>query len=208
MASPRKYFWLVNLVFLALGAWLVAGIVNALTAHEIRASDQPADLTRPLPATRMVLPKSDNNRIIVERNYFESAVVKPDEPELSPEVKAFLERITPHLTRKTIDRVFVMGQAFEKGEELFVHCNIVEGRFCYFIEREKLAYYDGTYDPEIENDAHRLPEDLAVAITDQVGAKHIEHARNNGIKIHCSRQPPTCEVDWGWGKGWQALTVR
>ncbi|HUU00358.1 MAG TPA: hypothetical protein VM425_02855 [Myxococcota bacterium] len=207
-ASSNKYFWLVNLLFLALGAWLIAGIINALTAHEIRASEQPADLTRPLPTVRKVFPKGDNNRIIVERNYFESTVVKPDEPELSPEVKALLDQIEPHLNRKTIDRIFAVGKAFEKDEGLFLHCNIVEGRFCYFVESEMLATYDGTYDPKIENEVQRLSKDLAIAITDQVGAKHIEHARNNGVKIRCTRLPPTCEVDWGWGKGWQPLSIR
>jgi hypothetical protein len=204
--SSNRYFWLLNLLFLALGAWLVAGMINALTAHEIRALERPADLNRPLP--RKTLPEGANNRIIVDRNYFDSAVAKTDEPELSPEVKAYLEKIEPHLSRKTVDRIFEAGKTFGNKQRLHFHCHIFEGCFCYFIEEEKLARYDGTHDPEIENDAHRLPNDLAVEITDQVGPKHIEHAKNDCVKVRCTRQPSACEADWGWGKGWQELTIR
>lgn len=74
----KKYFWTVNLAFLAMGAWLLAGTINVVIAHKLRA----------LPSFAVRAPKnkhrgglhnkiSENNHIIVDRNYFNSAMAEP-----------------------------------------------------------------------------------------------------------------------------------
>jgi len=72
-----KYFWTVNLVFLALAAWLVAGTVNAVIAHKIR----PKIVLAAEKSSRRTEAKTqiiENNNIIVEKNFFGSAMEKPE----------------------------------------------------------------------------------------------------------------------------------
>ena len=76
-AVLKQYFWVFNLVFLAIAAWLMAGIINVGVAHKLRplpsaTSDNPRKST-----LRRDLPEQDeNNNVIVERNFFQSALTK------------------------------------------------------------------------------------------------------------------------------------
>jgi len=76
-AVLKQYFWVTNLVFLAIAAWLVAGIINVGVAHKLRpfpsaTSDSPrtSSLPHDLPEQNV------DNRVIVERNFFQSALTK------------------------------------------------------------------------------------------------------------------------------------
>jgi len=206
----KKYFWLINLVFLALGACLIASTINVIVTHEIRELPTTNDIPLSLRNRGCSFVKKKSNRIIVERNYFESAKAAPKKSNLSPEVEAYLRKLKPHLTSETIARLFESGKAFtfkhDGSDHLYVHCHIVEGRYCHFIEKERFAFYsyNSYYDPEIENEAHRAPPDLAVKVINEIGPKHIDHAKNNGVKLICRRskkkkKPPSCQIDWGWG---------
>ncbi|HSA22295.1 MAG TPA: hypothetical protein P5076_12645, partial [Myxococcota bacterium] len=77
METVKKHFWAVNLLFLAGWAWMLAGSINGVIAHKLR--ELPA-LTGASPAKARagredVLTAS--NQIIIERNYFGSAMAKP-----------------------------------------------------------------------------------------------------------------------------------
>jgi hypothetical protein len=204
-----KYFWVINLVLLALGACLIAAIINVVVTHQIRELPTTNDIPHSPQNKGSSFVKSKSNRIIVKRNYFESSTVPPKKLELSPEMEAYLRKLEPHLSRHSITQLFEFGKGFifehEGSDHLYVHCHIVEGRECHFIEKDKFAFYDGLYDPDINNKAHSAPRELAVKVTDEIGPKHIEHAKNNGVKLSCTRpknkkQPPTCDIDWGWGE--------
>jgi general secretion pathway protein C len=75
----KKYFWTINLLFLALGAWLLAGTINVVVAHKLR----------PMPSITKDASKKQHHRrkpghlsssqIVVERNYFGSAMAVPIE---------------------------------------------------------------------------------------------------------------------------------
>ncbi len=69
----EKYFWTLNLVFLAAGAWLLAGTVNTVAAHKLRpsfslAAERSKDTADP--KTRQLV----SNQIVVDRNLFDSAL--------------------------------------------------------------------------------------------------------------------------------------
>lgn len=78
-ALVKKYFWLINLAFLFVGAWLLAGTINVVVAHKLRslpALPEKAKKSRTIVKTQR---KNDNNHVIVDRNYFESAMAVPVE---------------------------------------------------------------------------------------------------------------------------------
>jgi len=108
-AIVKKYFWTVNLVFLALGAWLLAGTVNVVVAHKLQ----------PLPAISKEKPSNkshsrgkgnnDNNRVIVDRNYFGSATAIPVEE--NPE--------------ENQEQQLAMGAAGEEGQPSDLRASLV-----------------------------------------------------------------------------------
>ncbi|HUU03329.1 MAG TPA: type II secretion system protein GspC [Myxococcota bacterium] len=83
----KKYFWTVNLLFLALGAWLLAGTINVVVAHKLRAlpsfavhgskNKQFANYQNKI---------SDDNQVIIERNYFNSAMAEPVPENSGPDI--------------------------------------------------------------------------------------------------------------------------
>jgi hypothetical protein len=120
-----------------------------------------------------------------------------------------------HVTPSIIERLFGDGTAFvhkRDGQESFnIYCHIVEGNWCYFVEHEKIESYDGCYDPEIDNESHQINRKFARQIINELGPKFIEHSKNNGVKVRCSRSVKTqkiggCDVDRGGG--WKPLPVR
>jgi general secretion pathway protein C len=79
-AIMKKYFWTVNLVFLALGAWLLAGTINVVVAHKLRPMPSVSkDLSKRTQGKRKTR-QTDNNQTIIDRNYFGSAMAEPIEP--------------------------------------------------------------------------------------------------------------------------------
>ena len=79
-AVVKKHFWLVNLVFLALGAWLLAGSINGVIAHKLRqipSMNLQASKASSLPR-QSTEPSRDYQRI-TDLNYFESALTTPVE---------------------------------------------------------------------------------------------------------------------------------
>ncbi|MBN2493809.1 MAG: SGNH/GDSL hydrolase family protein [Deltaproteobacteria bacterium] len=130
--------------------------------------------------------------------------------EPGPALAAWLARMQPHLSRESVERAFAARSA--GSTQLHLVCHVVEGRACYFATAEALAGFDGRYDPEIERPDRRLPDELEVAILDQINVEFIEHARHNCVKLRCARAGPggpqlACEIDWGWGKGWEPLAL-
>ncbi|RLB53479.1 MAG: general secretion pathway protein GspC [Deltaproteobacteria bacterium] len=75
----KNYFWLLNLLFLLLGAWLLAGTVNAVIAHKLRPLPTVPAKSSPArrPATNL---EQEDNQVVVERNLFNSALAQPQEP--------------------------------------------------------------------------------------------------------------------------------
>ncbi len=65
-----KYFWTLNLVFIAAGAWLLAATLNVVCEHELRPT---LEVSHPLEDT-IAAPQFDKNcqrnQIVIERNYF------------------------------------------------------------------------------------------------------------------------------------------
>ena len=78
-AVAKKYFWTLNLFFIALGAWLIANMLNVVFAHKL--------LVIPNASKGASKPKSwsyqnkrlESNQIVIDRNYFGSALSKPEE---------------------------------------------------------------------------------------------------------------------------------
>ncbi len=78
-AVIKKYFWAVNLVFLALGAWLLSGGINGVIAHKLR---EIPSLSKAMPVKRVGTKGSkshSNYQVIVDRNFFQSAMSLPVE---------------------------------------------------------------------------------------------------------------------------------
>lgn len=78
-AVIKKHFWVVNLVFLGLGAWLLSGGVNGVIAHKLR---EIPSLSKAMPAKRAGAgggKANSNYQVIVDRNYFLSAMSLPVE---------------------------------------------------------------------------------------------------------------------------------
>jgi general secretion pathway protein C len=77
--SVKKHLWMINLFFLAASAWMLAGSINGVIAHKLR--ELPSMAAGPQTRSRPGGPENqaDSNGIIVERNYFGSAMAKPVE---------------------------------------------------------------------------------------------------------------------------------
>jgi general secretion pathway protein C len=86
----KKYFWTFNVIFLALAAWLLSSAVNVVIGHKLRylpsMSKRTTVKSRYNPMKRNL---ADNN-IIVDRNYFNSALATPSEVEEVVEVETEL----------------------------------------------------------------------------------------------------------------------
>ena len=87
-AMIKKYFWTVNLVFLAIGAWLLANMTNVVVAHKLRPIPSLAKQTSKKQKKSSKQQKIEDNQIIAARNFFDSAMAAPvetveDGPELS-----------------------------------------------------------------------------------------------------------------------------
>ena len=128
-----------------------------------------------------------------------NALIQPS-PTPSPTTGASLLPPQPHVESQTVDQLYSTAGPFlhTSGdlEVIAFRCTIVEGTFCWFGEGPQ----DGP-----------VPADLARRVVDQVGAKAIENTIRNEVLIECSR--PTgrglslCEIDWGWGAGWEPLPL-
>ena len=78
-AVLKKHFWVVNLVFLVLAAWLMAGSVNGYIAHRLR---EIPSLSKAIPTQHANKPEFDlhaNYQVIIDRNLFNSALSIPVE---------------------------------------------------------------------------------------------------------------------------------
>jgi len=108
---------------------------------------------------------------------------------------------TPHIELQTLDELFASaGSYLQISGELEViafRCTVVEGTFCWFGERAQDGAVDG---------------DLARRVVDQIGPQAIENANRNEVAVRCYRPAsgggPHCKIDWGWGAGWEGLSIR
>jgi general secretion pathway protein C len=78
-ALLKKHFWIINLVFLAIGAWLLAGGIDGVIAHKLR---EIPSLSKGMPADGANRPdreQAKDYQVIVDRNYFNSAMSAPVE---------------------------------------------------------------------------------------------------------------------------------
>jgi general secretion pathway protein C len=87
-ALIKKYFWTVNLVFLAIGAWLLANMTNVVVAHKLRPIPSLAKQTSKKKKTDRKKHQIEDNQVIAARNFFDSAMATPvetmeDGPDLS-----------------------------------------------------------------------------------------------------------------------------
>jgi hypothetical protein len=74
---------------------------------------------------------------------------------------------------------------------------VVEGTFCW-------------YGDDLQTGG--ISREVARQVIDELGARAGERAKDNQVTLRCSRDavqasPVTCEADWGWGGGWEALPV-
>ena len=106
----------------------------------------------------------------------------------------------PHLEQGSLDELFDSAGTYLQisgGLEVVTfRCTIVEGTFCWFGARTQ----DGP-----------VAGDLARRVVDQIGPQAIENANRNEVSVQCYRPTdggePYCEIDWGWGAGWEALPL-
>jgi general secretion pathway protein C len=87
-ALIKKYFWTVNLVFLAIGAWLLANMTNVVVAHKLRPIPSLSKQASKKQKKNRKQQKMEDNQVIAARNFFDSAMSAPvetveDGPELS-----------------------------------------------------------------------------------------------------------------------------
>jgi hypothetical protein len=107
----------------------------------------------------------------------------------------------PHIELGTLDQLFASaGTYLHTAGDLEVigfRCTVVEGTFCWFGERTQ----DGA-----------VPGELARTVVDQIGPRAIENGNRNEVSIQCYRPTngadPYCEIDWGWGAGWEELELK
>jgi general secretion pathway protein C len=83
----KKYFWCVNFIFIALAAWLVAGAVQVIIVRKVRALPSVPAAAGPRAQLARPLPEQKDNSIVVQKNYFGSAMALPVETiETGPEI--------------------------------------------------------------------------------------------------------------------------
>ncbi|MBW1808666.1 MAG: hypothetical protein JRJ87_10775 [Deltaproteobacteria bacterium] len=80
----QKYFWTLNLVFIAAGAWLLAATLNIIYEHELRPTLEYSHPLEETIATPQLDKNFQRNQIVVDRNYFESALAKKNDPPKPP----------------------------------------------------------------------------------------------------------------------------
>jgi general secretion pathway protein C len=78
-AMMKKYFWTVNLVFLAIGAWLLANMTNVVVAHKLRPLPSLPKQTSKQNKQKNPKDQVENNGVIADRNFFGSAMAAPVE---------------------------------------------------------------------------------------------------------------------------------
>jgi general secretion pathway protein C len=92
-ALIKKYFWITNLVFIAMAAWLLSNAINAVVALKMRSmpsATQSAQKAHPVSTLKLA---AEDNSVILDRNYFGSAKTElsgpalrePSAPDLSKE---------------------------------------------------------------------------------------------------------------------------
>lgn len=200
-----RYFFLFNLASMAVAAYLVSGAINSIFIEQIsimptyssclRHPMRPIDAGIGIGGTR-------------KREHAGSVGAK----KVPSKFPGAFPR--PHLTSQTINRLFESGVTFvfkqDGVEHLYVDCNIVEGRWCYFIDEDVVRAHDrlrklldGIRVQYEDKEKNLVPADLAVKLTDEVGEKYIEHAKDNTITLICTRPKdrklaPSCDIEWGW----------
>jgi general secretion pathway protein C len=75
----KKYFWVVNLLFLAIAAWLVAGSINVVIAHKLRSLPVITTPTQVQKKQARLTQEVRDNQVIVKLNLFNSAMAIPVE---------------------------------------------------------------------------------------------------------------------------------
>lgn len=78
-AALKKYYWVLNLLFIALGAFLLSGSINGVIAHKLR---QIPSLSKSVRHHRHGASNNNatmNYQEIVDRNFFQSAMSLPVE---------------------------------------------------------------------------------------------------------------------------------
>jgi general secretion pathway protein C len=84
-AVLKKHFWVLDLIFIALSAWLFSGAITAVLGNKLR-SLPTLSKTRPAPLRNNTQRSSQKNMgIIVERNFFDSAKA-PNPEEIQTEI--------------------------------------------------------------------------------------------------------------------------
>lgn len=121
-------------------------------------------------------------------------------PDATPTEGASLLPDEPHLEQAAVDELFTAAGSFlqttDDLQSISFRCTIVEGTFCWFGERTQ----DGP-----------VASELARRVVDQIGPGAIENANRNEVAVQCFRPleggEPSCEIDWGWGAGWEPLPL-
>ena len=107
---------------------------------------------------------------------------------------------TPHLELASLNGLIGSAPTYLQisGQEQVIsfRCTVVEGTFCWFGATSQ----DGS-----------VAADLARRVVDQIGPQAIENGNRNEVSIRCHRPSSggeaTCEIDWGWDAGWEALPI-
>jgi len=109
--------------------------------------------------------------------------------------------LSPHIRQVTVERLFA-----EAGSHMTVQgsrevvaftCAVVEGAACWF-----------GADPE----AGSMVGGLSRQVMDDLGEPAVEGASRSQVTVSCSREAGVgsalrCVADWGWGGGWEPLSV-
>lgn len=75
----KKYFWITNLLFIALAAWLLSNAINAVITIKMRSipsMTQTAQKVRQTGGPKLLV---DDNNVIIDRNYLGSAMARTAE---------------------------------------------------------------------------------------------------------------------------------
>ena len=153
------------------------------------------------PHRKGFLPKIGTSRFkVVSSGMLLLAMAACTRADASPTPGISLLPTPPHLESQTVDRVFAEAGSYLQiagdSEVVTFHCTVVEGTFCWFGDSSQLGSLAG---------------DLARIVIDQVSPDAIENANRNEVMIQCARPTaggaPICEIDYGWGAGWETLAI-
>ncbi len=78
-AVLKKYYWILNLLFIAIGALLLSGSINGVIAHKLREIPSLSKSAHSVRHGINTHTTSRNYQEIVDRNYFQSAMSLPVE---------------------------------------------------------------------------------------------------------------------------------